>query len=168
MIKENKIEEVKKILNQRSIVERDGEYLKATDYVDYFKEDFAKIADELEKAAKVSTNKDFNEYLELQAKALRTADPMLDAYADKKWATLQDTPLELTLTRENYEDELTGSFTENEELQKLLKDHNINPVSKDSLGLRVGIINKQGTDALMAILIIVISARQTLVFLRAQ
>ena len=45
MLKENKIEEVKKILNQRSIVERDGEYLKATDYVDYFKNDFSKIAD---------------------------------------------------------------------------------------------------------------------------
>ena len=63
MIKEGKIEEVKKILNQRSIVLRDGEYLKAIDYVDYFKEDFDKMADELEKASKVSTNKDFNEYL---------------------------------------------------------------------------------------------------------
>jgi len=45
MLKKNKTEEVKKILNQRSIVERDGEYLKATDYVDFFKEDFGKIAD---------------------------------------------------------------------------------------------------------------------------
>ena len=26
------------------------------------------------------------------------ADPMLDGYADKKWATLQDTPLEFTIT----------------------------------------------------------------------
>ena len=95
MINEKKIEEVKKILNQRSIVVRDGEYLKSIDYVDYFKEGFEKMADEFEKAAKVSTNKDFNEYLELQSKALRTADPMLDAYADKKWAELQDTPLEL-------------------------------------------------------------------------
>ena len=89
MLKENKIEEVKKILNQRSIVLRDGEDLKSVDYVDYFKEDFSKIADELENASKVSTNKDFNEYLILQAKALRKADPMLDAYADKKWAELQ-------------------------------------------------------------------------------
>ena len=151
MLKEKKVEEVKKILNQRSIVLRDGEYLKSVDYVDYFKEDFSKIADEFEKASKLSTNKDFNEYLVLQAKALRTADPMLDAYADKKWADLQDTPLELTLTRENYEDELTGSFTENEELQKLLKENNINPVSKDSLGLRVGIINKKGTEELISI-----------------
>ena len=151
MLKEKKVEEVRKILNQRSIVLRDGEYLKSVDYVDYFKEDFSKMADEFEKASKLSTNKDFNEYLVLQAKALRTADPMLDAYADKKWADLQDTPLELTLTRENYEDELTGSFTENEELQKLLKDNNINPVSKDSLGLRVGIINKKGTEDLISI-----------------
>ena len=151
MINEKKIEEVKNILNQRSIVVRDGEYLKAIDYVDYFKEDFLKIADLLEKASKVSTNKDFNEYLELQAKALRIADPMLDAYADKKWAELQDTPLELTLTRENYEDELTGTFTENEELKKLLKENNINPVPKDCLGLRIGIINKQGTDNLTSI-----------------
>ena len=151
MLKEKKTEEVSKILNQRSIVLRDGEYLKAVDYVDYFKEDFSKMADELEKASKVSTNKDFNEYLELQAKALRKADPMLDAYADKKWAELQDTPLELTLTRENYEDELTGTFIENEELKNLLKENKINPVPKDCLGLRVGIINKQGTENLVSI-----------------
>ena len=151
MLKEKKIEEVKNILNQRSIVVRDGEYLKAIDYIDYFKEDFSKMADLLEKASKVSTNKDFNEYLILQAKALRKADPMLDAEADKKWATLQDTPLELTLTRENYEDELTLTFTENEELKNLLKENNINPVPKDCLGLRVGIINKQGTEDLISI-----------------
>ena len=151
MLKEKKIEDVRNILNQRTIVLRDGEYLKSIDYIDYFKEDFSKIADELEKAAKLSTNKDFNEYLILQAKALRKADPMLDAYADKKWAELQDTPLEFTLTRENYEDELTGSFTENEELQNLLKENNINPVAKDSLGIRVGIINKKGTENLISI-----------------
>lgn len=41
------------------------------------------MADELDLARETSTNADFNEYLELQAKALREADPMLDAYADK-------------------------------------------------------------------------------------
>ena len=151
MLKENKIEEVKKILNQRSIVERDGEYLKATDYVDYFKNDFSKIADLLDKASEVSTNADFNDYLKKQAKALRQADPLLDAYADIKWAELQDTPLELTITRENYRDELTGSFIDNKELVQLLKDNNISPVPKDYLGFRVGIINKEGTDALLSI-----------------
>ena len=151
MIKEGKIDDVKNILTQRSIVVRDGENLKGIDYIDYFKEDFARMADELEKASEVSTNSDFNEYLKLQAKALRTADPMLDAYADKKWATLQDTPLEFTITRENYEDEMTGTIVENEELSKLLKEHGISPIPKDFLGGRVGIVNKKGTQTLLEI-----------------
>lgn len=151
MINEGKIEEVKNILTQRSVVERDGEYLKGIDYIEKFKNDFEKMADELEKASEVSTNNDFNEYLKLQAKALRTADPMLDAYADKKWATLQDTPLEFTITRENYEDEMTGTIAENKELSELLLQHKITATPKDFLGGRVGIVNKKGTDALMAI-----------------
>lgn len=151
MINEGKIEEVKKILTQRSVVEREGEYLKGIDYIDKFKEDFSKMADELDKAAQTSTNADFNEYLKLQAKALRTADPMLDAYADKKWAELQDTPLEFTITRENYADEMTGSVVENEELKKLLDENNIQALPKDFLGGRVGIVNKEGTEALLKI-----------------
>ena len=151
MLKENKTEEVRNITNQRTMVVREGEYLKAIDYVEYFKDDFNKIAEEFEEAAKVSTNTDFNEYLLLQAKALRIADPMLDAEADKKWSELQDTPLELTLTRENYEDEITGSFIENEELTQLLNEKNITPIPKDCLGLRVGIINKEGTEFILKI-----------------
>ena len=53
MLKENKTEEVRNITNQRSIVVKDGEYLKAIDYVEYFKEDFSKMADEFEEACKV-------------------------------------------------------------------------------------------------------------------
>jgi len=151
MLKEGKIDEVRAILTQRSMVVRDEENLKGIDYIDYFKEDFSKMADELEKAAFVSTNQDFCEYLKLQAAALRTADPMLDAYADKKWATLQDTPLEFTITRENYEDEMTGTIVENEELSTMLKEYGISPIPKDFLGGRVGIVNKKGTQALMAI-----------------
>ena len=151
MLKEGKVDEVAKILNQRSVVERDGDELIAIDYVDKFKEDFAFMADELEKAAEVSTNEDFNEFLRLQAKALRSADPMLDAYADKKWATLQDTPLEFTITRENYSDELTETVVENPELSKLLQENGIVPVAKDFLGGRVGIINKKGTDAILGV-----------------
>ena len=151
MLKEGKTEEVKKILNQRSVVERDGDELKAVDYVDKFKEDFNYMASELEKAAEVSTNEDFNEFLRLQAKALRTPDPMLDAYADKKWATLQDTPLEFTITRENYSDELTETVVENPELKALLDNAGIVPVAKDFLGGRVGIVNKKGTDAILKV-----------------
>lgn len=151
MLKRGKKEEVRTILNQRSVVERNGDELIGTDYIDKFKDDFSKMADELDKASELSTNEDFNEYLKLQAKALRTADPMLDAYADKKWATLQDTPLEFTITRENYADELTESAVENDELKSLLEEYNITPIGKDFLGGRVGIINKKGTEALLKV-----------------
>lgn len=143
------IEEVKKILSQRSVVKRDGDKLKAVDYTEEYSKEFKSAADELEKAAEVSTNKDFNEYLKLQAQALRKNDSMLDAKADKKWAELQDTPLEFTISRENYEDELTGTVFENEKLTQLLKKHNINPVQKDFIGVRVGIVNKEGTEFLL-------------------
>ena len=149
MLKDGKVDEVAKILNQRSVVERAGNALVAADYVDKFKDDFAYMASELEKAAETSTNEDFNEFLKLQAKALRTADPMLDAYADKKWAALQDTPLEFTITRENYSDELTETVVENPELKALLDENGITPVAKDFLGGRVGIINKKGTEAIL-------------------
>ncbi len=149
MLKNGKKDEVSKILNQRSVVLRENNELKAIDYVDYFKEDFEYMASELEKAAETSTNKDFNEYLRLQAKAFREADPMLDAYADKKWAELQDTPLEFTITRENYSDEMTETVYENPELKELLDKEGIVPVAKDCLGGRVGIVNKEGTDAIL-------------------
>lgn len=151
MLENGETEEVGKILNQRSIVERDGKKLKAVDYCDKFKEEFTQIADELDKAAETSTNKDFNEYLKLQSKALRNADPMLDAVADKKWAELQDTPLEYTITREQYADRMTGTVMENPKLSKMLNDAGIVPQSKDSLGCRVGIVNKKGTDDLLEI-----------------
>lgn len=155
MLKDGREEEVRKILNQRSVVKREnrgeGSELVAIDYTEEYKEEFSLAADELEKAAEVSTNEDFNKYLKLQALALRKADPMLDAYADKKWATLQDTPLEFTITRENYEDEMTGTVVENEELNKRLQKHNIVAIPKDFLGFRVGIVNKDGTEKLLEI-----------------
>ncbi len=151
MLKEGKADKVCSILTQRSVVEREGDELIGIDYVDKFRDDFYNVADELDKAASYSTNPDFNEYLKLQSAALRKADPMLDAYADKKWASLQDTPLEFTITRENYADEMTGTVVENPELKELLDQHNISPIPKDFLGGRVGIVNKKGTEALMAI-----------------
>ncbi|MFI3301071.1 MAG: hypothetical protein R3Y28_06585 [Candidatus Gastranaerophilales bacterium] len=151
MVKSAKIEEVKNILTGRSVVERCGDELVGIDYIDKFSEDFSKMADLIDKASEYSTNADFNEYLILQAKALRTADAMLDAYADKKWATLQDTPLEFTITRENYEDEMTGTIAENAELLKLLDESGISATPKDFLGGRVGIVNKKGTVALLKI-----------------
>ena len=151
MLKENKTDEVKKILNQRSVVERKGKELVAIDYIDKFKDDFKAIAELLLKASCISTNIDFNEYLRLQADAFLTADPMKDALADKKWALLQDTPLEFTITRENYSDEFSETVLENEELSNLLKENNIDVISKDYLGARVGIVNKEGTNYILKV-----------------
>lgn len=151
MLKRGKYDDVKVILNQRSVVDRFEDELVGTDYIDKYSDEFSQMAYELELASKLSTNSDFNEYLILQAKALRKADPMLDAYADKKWAELQGTPLEFTITRENYSDELTESAVENEEIKSILQEHNIQAIGKDFLGGRVGIINKKGTEALLKV-----------------
>ncbi len=149
MIEEGKDNEVKKILNQRSVVVRNGDELKGIDYIDKFHKEFSLAANELEKASMLSTNEDFNDYLRLQAAAFRLADPMIDAIADKKWATLQNTPLEFTITRENYEDKMTQTIFKNKELLNLLEAHSITPISKDFLGGRVGIVNKEGTEYLL-------------------
>lgn len=151
MINDGEIEEVKNILNQRSMVVRNGEKLKAVDYTEYFADVFSYIADELEAAAQCSTNEEFNKYLKLQAIALCENNPKNDAYADKKWAELQDTPLEFTISREQYADEMTGTVVENEELSQLLEKNAIEPISKDSIGIRVGIVNKEGTKKLLEI-----------------
>lgn len=151
MLKSDQDEVVKVILNQRSVVVRAEDELGAIDYTVAFEEEFRKAADELDKASEVSTNEDFNKYLKLQAIALRENNPKADAYADKKWAELQDTPLEFTITRENYEDEMTGSVVENEELNNLLNEKRILPTPKDFLGFRVGIVNKEGTEKLLEI-----------------
>jgi len=151
MLQKGDVDMVKKILTQRSVVDRNGEYLIATDYIDKFQDEFSQMANELEKAADVSTDSNFNEYLRLQAKALRNADPMLDAYADKKWATLQDTPLEFTITRECYADGLTKTILSNKELADMLHKAGITPLMKDSLGCRVGIVNKKATEDLLKI-----------------
>lgn len=151
MLNNNEVDEVRAILNQRSMVVRENGKLKGIDYTEFFSKHFSYIADELEAAAEVSTNEDFNKYLRLQAIALCENNPKNDAYADKKWAELQDTPLEFTISREQYADEMTGSVVENDELKKLLDEKGIEPISKDSIGIRVGIVNKEGTEKLLEI-----------------
>ena len=148
MIDSGEIEEVKNILNQRSVVRWNGDKLKAVDFVDAFPE-FREVADELRLAIKYSTNKKFNEYLELQIKALETADPILDAKADKKWAELDEKcKFEFTITRECYQENLTKTIFDNNELVKKLTDAGVTVYAKDSLGSRVGLVNKVGTKML--------------------
>ena len=151
MIKDGEVKEVSNILNQRSIVERDGDKLKAIDYTDYFKDEFMAAADELIEAARTSTDEDFNKFLLLQADALMTNNPQVDAEADKIWAGMQYTPLEFTISRECYDDRMTPTVTEDSELMRLLEKNHISFNAKDTFGVRVGIVNKAGTEYLLSI-----------------
>ena len=149
MLDEGKDSEVQKILSARTMVRRDGKYLKAIDYTEYFEPEFSEIANELECAAHYTTDELFKDYLGWQAQALIQNNEDMDILADKHWAKMQDTPLEFTLSRENYDDKLTPTIFANKELCARLEKLNIKPVPKDMLGIRVGIVNKKGTDLLL-------------------
>ena len=151
MLDDGENEEVSKILNQRSMVVRDGDKLKAVDYTKYFKKEFTAAARELEKASMVSSDERFNDFLVHQALALLGEYPLEDAIADKKWADMQNTPLEFTITRENYSDRMTKTIPENKQLMDRLQKAGIKVFPKDSIGVRVGIVNKQGTQNLLGI-----------------
>ena len=149
MFKNNQIEEIKKILSSRTMVVRDNDSLKAIDYTEFFKEEFSLMANELEVASFYTTDSLFKEYLSWQAQALLQNNEDMDMLADKHWAQMQDTPLEFTLSRENYDDEMTSTVLENKELKHLIEQHHIEVVAKDLLGARVGIQNHEGTKILL-------------------
>lgn len=149
MLDENKIAEVKNILSARTMVRRDGKYLKAIDYTEYFADEFSEIANELECAAHFTTDELFKDYLGWQAQALLQNNPEMDILADKHWAEMQTTPLEFTLSRENYDDKLTSTLFSDKALCARFEKHGIQPVPKDMLGIRVGIVNQKGTELLL-------------------
>lgn len=149
MAHKGKIEELKKVLSARTMVVRDGEDLKGIDYTEYFSEEFSEIANELEAAAFYATEPAFKEFLNWQAQALLQNNPDMDCLADKHWAILQNSQLEFTISRENYEDEMTGTVYDNLEIIKIIGEHNIKVVAKDTLGCRVGIVNRDETNNIL-------------------
>ncbi len=149
MLDAGKVEEVRKILSARTMVRRQGKELKAIDYTEYFAEEFSEIANELECAAHFTTDELFKDYLGWQAQALLQNNVEMDVLADKHWAEMQNTPLEFTLSRENYDDKLTSKLFSDKVLCARLEKLNIHPVPKDMLGIRVGIVNRQGTELLL-------------------
>lgn len=149
MLDENKIGEVKKILSARTMVRRLDDELQAIDYTEFFADEFSEIANELECAAHYTTDDLLKDYLGWQAQALLQNNEAMDVLADKHWAKMQTTPLEFTLSRESYDDKLTPTVYDNKELSARLSELGINVVSKDMLGIRVGIINQEGTELLL-------------------
>ena len=149
MFNDKEIEEIRKILSARTMVIRNGKKLKAIDYTEYFKKEFDAMANELEVAAHYCKDELFKEFLSWQAQALIQNNPEMDMLADKHWAMMQDTPLEFTISRENYDDEMTSTVLENNKLATLIQQYNIEVIAKDMLGARVGIVNKEGTELLL-------------------
>lgn len=149
MIKAGEEDEVRRILSVRTMVRRDGNKLKAIDYTEYFAPRFSEIANQLELAAHYTDDAPLKEFLGWQAQALIQNNEDMDMLADKHWAVMQETPLEFTIARENYDDELTATVFDNPELAALLKERNIDVNAKDSLGVRAGIVNKEGTDLIL-------------------
>ena len=149
MLDAGKTAEVQKILSARTMVRREGNELKSIDYTEYFADEFAEIANELECAAHFATDDLFKDYLGWQAQAFLQNNEEMDILADKHWAQMQDTPLEFTVSRENYDDKMTPTVFANQPLMARLNAAGVVPVPKDKIGIRVGIVNKEGTQLLL-------------------
>lgn len=149
MLKKGKVKEVSEILSADTMVLRKGSELEAVSYSRFFAERFEDVAAELEMAAVCTTNAQLKSYLQAQAKAMLADDRKLGAEADRLWADMQDSVLEFTLSRENYDDEITATVYDNELLKNLLLQNNIEAVAKDMLGARVGVVNKEGTELIL-------------------
>lgn len=149
MLEAGQVDEVRRILSVRTMVRRDGILLKAIDFTDYFAPEFSAIANQLELAAHYTTDDLLKDYLGWQAQALLQNNEDMDMLADKHWAQMQETPIEFTIARENYNDELTPTVWENPRLAELLRQHDIEVNAKDSLGVRVGVVNRPGTELIL-------------------
>lgn len=149
MAERGKIDELRRILSARTMVRREGDELKAIDYTEYFAYYFSRIANELEVAAHYCTEPEFKDYLNWQAQALLQNNPDMDMLADKHWALLQNNKLEFTISRENYEDEMTATVFDNPDVIAVIGKYNLDVVSKDTLGCRVGIVNLEETEKIL-------------------
>ena len=149
MLDEGKKTEVQKILSARTMVRRKGDELHAIDYTEYFANVFSEMANELEVAAHYTTDEKFKDFLGWQAQALLQNNEDMDMLADKHWAVLQDNDLEFTIGRENYDDQLTQTIYNNPELMAKIQAAGIEINNKDMLGVRVGIVNHEGTKLIM-------------------
>lgn len=149
MLDEGKKTEVQKILSARTMVRRKGDELHAIDYTEYFASVFSEMANELEVAAHYTTDEKFKDFLGWQAQALLQNNEDMDMLADKHWAVLQDNDLEFTIGRENYDDQLTQTIYNNPELMAKIQAAGIEINNKDMLGVRVGIVNHEGTKLIM-------------------
>jgi hypothetical protein len=137
-------EQASALLSNNTIVQRDGDKLVALPYSVAFREETGGAARELLLAAKATDHKGLAEYLRWQAQALvNDSDPEMAYTADKLWiSNLEDSPLEFSIGRENYEDRMSSDVATDPRVKKVLDENGIKAKAKDSIGVRVGIVNK--------------------------
>lgn len=137
-------EQASALLSNNTMVQRDGDRLIALPYSVAFREETEGAARELLAAARETDHKGFAEYLRWQAQALvNDSDPEMGYTADKLWiSNLEDSPLEFSIGRENYEDRMSADVATDPRVKKVLEENGIKAKAKDSIGVRVGIVNK--------------------------
>ena len=89
MFEKGEINEIRRILSNRTMVRRFEDELRAVDYTKYFEKEFSLIANELEVAAHYTTEHEFEDFLSWQAQAFLQENEDMDMLADKHWAVLQ-------------------------------------------------------------------------------
>lgn len=144
MLDDGKVDMVKKILSANTIVRYNGKELIAFQYEEYFPE-FIEIAQILQSTAQICQDISFKSYLIALANYFEHPTPKNLASADKLWVK-SSYILEFCITRESYDDGLTPQIILNKKLYQRLSDLGVCVNAKDSLGVRLGIVNKKGTD----------------------
>lgn len=144
MLDRGKVEKVKKVLSSHSVVLRDGDELVGYYYEEYFKE-FKSLAAKLTDVASIAKDIPLKNYLLALAEYFLCPTDENLLKADSLWVEL-NSKIEYCVTRESYEDGLTSDIINNKPLYERLTQLGIVVTPKDSIGLRVGIVNAAGTE----------------------
>ena len=136
-------EQASAIFGNNTVVRREGKDLVALPYSVAFRKEMGEAAREMLEAAKATDHKGLAGYLQWQAQQLvNDSDPQMGFNADKSWiGDLEDSPLEFTIGRENYEDRMSADAASDPRVKKVLDENGIKAKAKDSISVRVGIVN---------------------------
>jgi hypothetical protein len=136
-------EQASALLGNNTMVRRDGDRLEAVPYSVAFRKEMESAAAEMLAAAKETDHKGLAEYLRWQAQQLvNDSDPEMGFTADKTWIDkLEDSPLEFSIGRECYDDRLSSDTATDPRVKAMLDENGIKAKSKDTIGVRVGIVN---------------------------
>lgn len=133
----------------RAGITAEGDGLVAEPYSVAFRDEMNRAARELLSASRATDHAGLAEYLSLQAQALvNDSDPEIVYRAEKSWIGLEDSPLEFTIARECYADHLSAEVANDPKIKQMLAENGIKAKTKDTLGVRCGIVNQDSLKIL--------------------